>query len=1349
MRRLLFDDALNNYEVQGAGREVDDFAHLQRIGALLKDLDIVISGLYLEGREIRIAHGSAVFTVGHLYVQEAPAFVYPCFRDEFVFDFERDIASFALWQAMDGELSASYGALKSQLVTAGVSRVNLALTRDFVAMSRPSGELFRAGKAEQDFLNGLMALYQLGVAQARVRRYRGVTLPSLADGAANRRRKRAIEHSLNLLVGDDVAVAKLYQVISQRHAESRTGMDMLSTYYGHWKGNIKTEQHMSTFLSSINLWSLPADLLVGLRQLNTLRTYGPLRVQLSLPVVGSVAWKEMLVNIDKEFGVIRGTELVRLFGPYSHHYLDLGADYTISNSGLSIKYSIPAVEGVSFDGVVNVIGHGRNIDQHMRSQPESVAQWLHDNILDVHGVAGFRKLKFVNFQACRIHQVLASYIVCLLLKKSRRHFELNRIPVVLAISSPWAPVVLNANRVFGSLSATWQEHTLALPGLVLKGLDHVIRTIQVQGVPLQLAVQSGLTGLRGFQDLSNLPYRDYLRLSQVLALDHSFLSGEHYLSSATLELLASGLQTAVQVRNAGLAECARLIRSRFASNFAAIEQIVTTASIVPRSWRANPSAQPFQARLLKAGAVETVKQVVDFLLMLKSATDRGDWLEGLRLYNDTKIKFLIDPYDHRGAERKKFIVDTLFSLTSTSVQRSAQMYNDAFEKFFLLSKQEYQEMTGIDVDRAISYFFLRGTPDTTISPQVFRDLQATAPEPTMLVVDSSVYGSLLGSEQLGVSSRDLRAAFEAGDESPRLLAAMEQLQQNLKNRRPALGDALSLKHLQDTEENLQRAKTALEKNRLPGPLLKTSARMASGASRLLGAFGVLLDFRTQPFHLDFSSLRSGVFTASDSLAVTKGLFDFTSDVGVALRLRLASSAFRAIWQSRLDQLFFRLNKVLLPLDVLFTAVSLYRNIEGVRLAKSAEEQALYLSMSVIDGVAFGVTLAGFALIAVPGVGVALILVGVALAVVNILLNAIVGLTYLEDYRWDEKVGLYFDNLFGSSSLFAGSLSGPPTALEGITAQQQMRSAADQLFDELRTQGIDLLLTPVFNDSDDEDQTNPLKAIGPQGPNRAQGYTLSPLGMTADELKGWPDAKGQDKSRQVRKGWYLRRTGQARKLMVTLPATPGRQGQVLDFGPLPAVLLFGATPHLLLSMSPFGWAPGESPQEQARQAYQVKLYPATAYTLQFKKSLLGAKDHDSHFDSYTRLLVPEGDYPSLPQVALDLSAQGDGRETLRELDLADASLAVIKFKDRSQFRLDLVRAGDGTPCALEQVVRTVQLPAHINFRTGRTHPVMAVVGDGSRVTLRNTSGQSLLLLRAEVKRCDIEIDAAVGGFAISI
>ncbi|MGY2239812.1 hypothetical protein ACW9ID_32770, partial [Pseudomonas gingeri] len=133
-------------------------------------------------------------------------------------------------------------------------------------------------------------------------------------------------------------------------------------------------------------------------------------------------------------------------------------------------------------------------------------------------------------------------------------------------------------------------------------------------------------------------------------------------------------------------------------------------------------------------------------------------------------------------------------------------------------------------------------------------------------------------------------------------------------------------------------------------------------------------------------------------------------------------------------------------------------------------------------------------------------------------------------------------------------------------------------------------------------------------------------------------------------------------------------------------------------------------------------------------MLSSKDFDSNFGSRTELLVPPGDFPTLPQVSLDLS--GQDRETLAELDLSRSSLEIVKFKGKSTFRLDLVSADDQAACALERVVRTVQLPAYISFKSGETHPVMAVVGEGSRITLRHSTGHSLLLLKPQVRRCDI-------------
>ncbi|MDR3563418.1 MAG: hypothetical protein P4N59_18560, partial [Negativicutes bacterium] len=564
---------------------------------------------------------------------------------------------------------------------------------------------------------------------------------------------------------------------------------------------------------------------------------------------------------------------------------------------------------------------------------------------------------------------------------------------------------------------------------------------------------------------------DYLRQTHVLEVRQVSANARdiHYIEKTTFDLIKNFTQAEIDIRKRGFDECARLIRDHFSAEDGDIQKLVEIASIAEAS------------RLLPVGEVETARKVIGFLVGLKSARNRNDPLAGYHLYNETKVKFLIDPYDPHGAGKIRYISDIIFRLCGSPTPNSEVGYAVAHRKFFLLDKQDYLAMTGINIDFAAREFF-KNYPYIQFAPSEFHSFQVATPQSDMMTVNAALRQSLWGSEQLGVSTRALRALLEGGDET-KILPALDQLENNLSRKKALLDDSRSLGNLQETQEQLRRAKSSIQKKEISPRVLKSSARVATGTSRLLGAFGVFADFRTQPFHFDFSSARLGVFSVSDSLAVVKGVFDFTTDIGPVLALRLASSATRALWRPRLDQLFFKMNKVLLPLDVLFTAVSLYRNIEGAQLAKTAEEQVLYITMTVIDAAAFGVNLAAFVLIGVPGLNVVLVLLGAALAVVNIILNSIVSLSQLDNYRWNEKVGLFFSNMFGSA------------ALEGILTQQQMRRVADQLFDGsdvttgLQDDGIDLFLTPMINDADDHDQTNPLKDIGTV--NQDAGFRREP------------------------------------------------------------------------------------------------------------------------------------------------------------------------------------------------------------------------------------------------------------------
>ncbi|WP_248764290.1 MULTISPECIES: hypothetical protein [unclassified Pseudomonas] len=1412
MQKLSFDYSLNQYEISGAGLDKEKLAYLESILKVLKRYAVVFPSLYLEDTTIRATLVGKTYTLGEIYTQGSgeQRVIYPCFRHQWSFDFTRDIQSFVLWQEMNESLRATYSKLESDLLTAreGVAhaRVHLALLKDFIAMAKAEGNHLTEKREELSFLKGLISLYYLGVVQKKWRVFQGVNLP-VSPSRPGVRVKRAVGTSLNLLIGEDIASTLLYQsLITYENQHPLTLIDFYFSYKN--RGALKDPDDLIKF--SISFKEVFRRIYGSEWQISAIAfptIVDVLNPSAAIPMDPEDAHR-YIGNLDKEFVRFRKENLDRLIGLdqdlgvhsiSSYHQARSHDIDTFFGRGrpspinvLSIDYISPRAAGAPFDGIINIVGHADIFGLAGVSSAERVAGWIYSNVTSVFGKepARFKEIRYLNFAACNFPKAMAEYVAALFVERCLEAGRFNVrggdgverrwIPNITVICSPHASLVASASSGLVPFNATDIKDRMApLPGVVLRIMKE-----------MQSAEFIDFISKTGAWDFAAPAVQRFLQETHVFSVaglvKEAFQGG--VVSEAEFDQAKQEKASGYSVYERDLEEERKRRRAETvaigempslllgplaeARHIARMEHLAyEMVSIRPKG------AEAF----LRVNTFETMRQLHEYYAEIKNrylsrkpdGTIDADAkvnsqqykraLEDLRAEN--RIKILIDPFDpgyhykrqlilkgfreHLGIAYREFQdfpfysahYSPLYGVQPDNYATTSYYSQQLAQILFVVTKQEYGEMTGIEVDR------IHMSPESSVPDSIFTKVQQHFNALTMraIVIGAPLYLSLLGSEQFGVSTRDLRALLESGEET-KILPAIDQLENSLKRKKALVQDSTSLRHLQETQENLGRAKTAIEKKQLSPAVLKTTARVAAGSSRLLGAFGVFVDFRTQPFHLDFSSLKSGLFTTSDSLAVVKGVFDFTTDIGPVLALRLASSASRALWQPRLDHLFFKMNKVLLPLDVLFTAVSLYRNVEGARLAKTAEEQALYITMTVIDGASFGVSLAGFILLGVPGVGVALILVGMALAVVNILLNAIVSLSQLENYRWDEKVGLFFSNLFGASTL------------PGILTQQQMRQAADRLFTGLREEGIDLLLTPMINDADDHDQTNPLKDIGAVSQDTSvrqqpRGYTLSPSGLTSDDLTFWADAKDKEKTEQVHKGWYLRRQearrGRERKLMVTMPSTPSTRLEVLDFGPIPTILLFGATPHLLLEANPFGWAAGESPQEQALNKYQVRLHPETAYTLQFKKSVLTSKDFDSNFGSQTELIVPEGAFLRLPQVSLDLSGQEDARETIAELDLSRSSLEVVKFKDKSAFKLDLLNAADHSDCALEQVVRTVQLPSYIRFKSGETHPVMAVVGEGSRITLRNSTGRSLLLLRREVRRCEIEIQASVSGFAVSV
>ncbi|NVZ67275.1 hypothetical protein HX867_34750, partial [Pseudomonas gingeri] len=94
------------------------------------------------------------------------------------------------------------------------------------------------------------------------------------------------------------------------------------------------------------------------------------------------------------------------------------------------------------------------------------------------------------------------------------------------------------------------------------------------------------------------------------------------------------------------------------------------------------------SELLPLGEVETVRRVIGFLASLKSARDRRDFLGGYQVYNETKVKILIDPYDPHGPAKIRHFTNLIFRLCS-SAPSSEGRYEAAYRKLFLLDKEDY------------------------------------------------------------------------------------------------------------------------------------------------------------------------------------------------------------------------------------------------------------------------------------------------------------------------------------------------------------------------------------------------------------------------------------------------------------------------------------------------------------------------------------------------------------------------------------------------------------------------------------------------------------------------------------
>lgn len=506
MQRLLFDYSLNQYEISGSGLNQESLAYFESIITLLKRYAIVFPSLQLEDKEIRASQGARTYRLGEIHSQmhEGRRVIYPCFRDQWDFDFTKEISSFRLWKDMNESLRGAYSQLESDLLTArgegARALIHLTLLKDFIAMAKLQGEDFIEKKIELNFLKGLVALYYLAIVQKKLRVFHGVNVSATLTRSAGRV-KRAVKGSLYLLIGEDIASAKLYREFSS--FEDPISMHVISLYFSYKsKGGLKNPEDLLRFSLAIKAM-IAADIDRGRWRLDA--TLFPIIADVLDPhgtVPGDPeAVRRYLDNLDGDFVRFRKARLDQAIGreqaagvySISHHYRvqspAVGAFWDTKPPRfidlLPIDYISPSHAQSGFDGTINILAHADVFGLGGVSNPERIANWLYDNFSGSFGKdpVNFRGIKFINFTACHFPKAMAEYVTVLFLARCLEEgrfkvvggdgLERNWLPNITVICSPHVSLVYLGGR-FWPIHSSFVEsgdNMSPLPGVVLNVMN--------------------------------------------------------------------------------------------------------------------------------------------------------------------------------------------------------------------------------------------------------------------------------------------------------------------------------------------------------------------------------------------------------------------------------------------------------------------------------------------------------------------------------------------------------------------------------------------------------------------------------------------------------------------------------------------------------------------------------------------------------------------------------------------------------------------------------------------------------------------------------------------------------------
>ena len=429
---------------------------------------------------------------------------------------------------------------------------------------------------------------------------------------------------------------------------------------------------------------------------------------------------------------------------------------------------------------------------------------------------------------------------------------------------------------------------------------------------------------------------------------------------------------------------------------------------------------------------------------------------------------------------------------------------------------------------------------------------------TLIALSARLSVSLEGFAGLREELDKLNKRFDKDRDKEKFEAGLEALKEKI---RTEIGDTEELDKIKkgneilDDIDKLKDISIDLDTQKM-GSGLSAISKGVTGLSKGLEVFGIWMDFRTQPFAMDFSTAYKGFSSIADTLGVVIGVLDFIIDTFEMFveMFKKISQAMSSLATKLAESVTLKtLGKIFAFFDVAYSVFGFYRNLDSALNASSLKEGILYGIMAVLDvaSVILGVVTLVMLLSGSIGVvaGIVLAVIGIAIAVIQMIIGSIVALVSLEGYSDWKKIGLFFDSIFGGHRL------------DVILTVKALKDNADKLWEGEEdeetgevTKGLkedfDAMIIPLPTSNDgnlDKGQ------LGFRVKDGAPGVSLdASAGFTASTLNNNPDTHREG-------NWYFRKQSSKKGRVLFFVPKSIDASSIIDMGSYSTVFLIRALP----------------------------------------------------------------------------------------------------------------------------------------------------------------------------------------------